>query len=169
MPNGDLENGEVATSDPKYDDLICQIAAYVYQDDVQSERAFEQARVALLDAIGCVIECLITSKECTSIIGPVVPGTTVPNGFKLPGTSYQLDPVKGAFDMSTLTRYLDHNDAFPGAEWGHPSGSWFAHSYSLIKPLTLYQIIWEPSWRFLIGNVGHANLLPTIHRMADHH
>jgi 2-methylcitrate dehydratase PrpD len=60
--------------------------------------------------------------EARAIIGPVVPGTVVPNGFRLPGTSYQMDPLKGSFDLGSLIRYLDHNDAFPGAEWGHPSG-----------------------------------------------
>ena len=57
------------------------------------------------------------------MIGPGWAGADVaPNGFKLPGTGYQLDPLKGAFDMGSMIRYLDHNDAFPGAEWGHPSG-----------------------------------------------
>jgi 2-methylcitrate dehydratase len=138
MPNSDIAIGKNGSSDSPYDDLISEIAAYAYHYDVQSERAMQQARVALLDAIGCVIECLKTNQECTSMVGPVVPGTSVPNGFKLPGTAYQLDPVKGAFDMSSLTRYLDHNDAFPGAEWGHPSGSClYTHSHFLMHPTNI--------------------------------
>jgi 2-methylcitrate dehydratase len=125
-----IENGGSLASVSNYDELICHIAHYVYHDEVQSETATLHARMALLDAIGCVIESLATNKECSAMIGPTVSGTVVPNGFKLPGTPYQMDPVKGAFDMSALTRYLDHNDAFPGAEWGHPSGLFLSLLYA---------------------------------------
>ena len=104
-----------------YDALLVDIVRYVYHDAISSKTAYQRARVALLDALGCAVESFSLSSECRSMLGPVVPGTTVPNGFRLPGTAYVLDPVKGAFDLGTMIRYLDHNDAYPGAEWGHPS------------------------------------------------
>jgi 2-methylcitrate dehydratase len=108
-----------------YDTVIVDIATYVYRyplSCVINPKAFRYARIALLDAMGCAIETLSKSADCRAIVGPIVPGTITPDGFKLPGTSYQLDPLKGAFDMGTAIRYLDHNDAFAGADWGHPSG-----------------------------------------------
>lgn len=104
-----------------YDYVLRDITTYVLHYHIDSSKAWERSRLALLDALGCALETLHTSPECARIIGPVIPNTTVPNGFRLPGTSYQMDPVKGAFDLGSLIRYLDHNDAFPGAEWGHPS------------------------------------------------
>ena len=105
-----------------YDQIIIDITNYVHHYKPSSPKAWLHARTALLDALGCAIETLTTSPECARMLGPVVPGTVVRNGFRLPGTSYQLDPVKGAFDMGILIRYLDHSDGFYGAEWGHPSG-----------------------------------------------
>lgn len=105
-----------------YDQVLVDIVSYVFHYEVISPRAWERAKVALFDALGCAFETLKESREARDIIGPVVEGTIVPNGFRLPGTSLQLDPVKGAFDLGSLIRYLDHSDAFPGAEWGHPSG-----------------------------------------------
>lgn len=104
-----------------YDQVLIDITTYVFHYQIDSPKAWARGRLALLDALGCALETLHSSPECASIIGPTVPNTTVPNGFRLPGTSYQLDPVKGAFDLGSLIRYLDHNDAYPGAEWGHPS------------------------------------------------
>lgn len=103
---------------PPYDDVIQAIVDYVFDFQVTSPKAWKRARVALLDSLGCAIESV---PVCTSFIGPVVKGTVVPHGFPLPGTSYVLDPLKAAFDLGSLIRYLDHSDAFPGAEWGHPS------------------------------------------------
>jgi 2-methylcitrate dehydratase len=107
----------------EYDQVIVDIAHYVYHYEIKSQKAWDQARIALLDAIGCVIQTAATSAECKDLLGPVSPGTAVPYGFKLPGTCYQLDPVKGAYDLGTMVRYLDHNDALAGADWGHPSGT----------------------------------------------
>lgn len=106
-----------------YDKPIIDIVHYVFHYKVQDENAWSAARVALLDAMGCAIETASKSKsDCRNLLGSPVPGTIVPDGFRLPGTGFQLDPVKGAFDMGVLIRYLDHNDALGGAEWGHPSG-----------------------------------------------
>lgn len=105
-----------------YDKPISDIAHYIFHYQISDEAAIQSARVALLDALGCAIETASKSEECRKLLGPPVPGTIVPNGFRVPGTRNQMDPVKGAFDMGVLIRYLDHNDALGGAEWGHPSG-----------------------------------------------
>jgi len=103
---------------PPFDTVIQTITDYVFDYEVTSEKAWKRARVALLDSLGCAIEGV---PACSSFIGPTVKGTVVPNGFPLPGTPYILDPLKASFDLGALIRYLDHSDAFPGAEWGHPS------------------------------------------------
>lgn len=113
--------GSDGNSNELYDKVLLDITKYVFHYRLDSSEAWERARVALLDALGCGIESLHVSSECKKIIGPVVPQTIVPNGFRLPGTCHQLDPMKGAFDLGAMIRYLDHNDAYPGAEWGHPS------------------------------------------------
>lgn len=105
-------------SRPPFDSVIQKITDYVFDYEITSANAFRRARAALLDSIGCAIESL---PACSSFIGPHVKGTYVPGGFPLPGTSYVLDPLKAAFDLGALIRYLDHSDAYPGAEWGHPS------------------------------------------------
>ena len=107
-----------------YDQVLVDVIKYVYHYQIDSSKAWSCAKLALLDAMGCVLETLVESEEARAMIGPVVVDTIVPNGFRLPGTSYQMDPLKGAFDLGSLIRYLDHNDAFPGAEWGHPSGQY---------------------------------------------
>lgn len=104
------------------DQILVDIVRYVFHYEVTSPRAWERAKVALFDALGCAFETLRESKEARQFIGPIVQDTIVPNGFNLPGTSFQLDPVKGAFDLGSLIRYLEHSDAFSEAEWGHPSG-----------------------------------------------
>ncbi|OKL57050.1 hypothetical protein UA08_07375 [Talaromyces atroroseus] len=106
---------------PAYDRILVDIKNYVFGYEATSERARSCARLAIFDALGCAIESVAKSTQCRSFIGPIVPGTTIPDGFRLPGTSYELDPVKGAFDLGALIRYLDHNDALAGADWGHPS------------------------------------------------
>ena len=110
-------------SSTSYDEIITTIVDYAYDFDIQSPVAWIRAKATLLDALGAAFESIHTSAECVQLIGPTFPGTAVvPTGFRLPGTVYQLDALKGAFDMGAMIRYLDHNDAFPGAEWGHPSG-----------------------------------------------
>ena len=111
-----------------YDRVTCDIKDYVFRHDVYSSKTWHHARVVLLDAMGCAVETVSESANCGHLFGPFVPGSTTPNGFKMPGTSYELDPVKGAFDMGTAIRFLDHNDAIAGADWGHPSGQCFLRS-----------------------------------------
>ena len=106
---------------PAYDSILIDIAHYVYHYQIKNLDAINTAHLALLDALGCAVET-IQSKQCDAMIGPFVPGCSVSNGFRLPGTAYELDPVKGACDMGVLIRYLDHSDGLTGAEWGHPSG-----------------------------------------------
>ncbi|PLB37826.1 putative 2-methylcitrate dehydratase (PrpD) [Aspergillus candidus] len=104
-----------------YDAPIPALADYIHNHQITDPSAFTSARTALLDAIGCAIETASKSPDCRAMLAPPVPGTVVPNGFRVPGTAHTVDPVKGAFDMGTLIRYLDHNDALGGKEWGHPS------------------------------------------------
>ncbi|MFJ7698773.1 bifunctional 2-methylcitrate dehydratase/aconitate hydratase [Lysinibacillus fusiformis] len=102
------------------DQLLIDIADYVLNTKITSEEAYETARYVLLDTLGCGILAL-QYPECTKLLGPVVPGTVVPNGTRIPGTSYVLDPVKGAFNIGCMIRWLDYNDTWLAAEWGHPS------------------------------------------------
>jgi len=81
----------------------------------------DAARLCLIDTLGCGLEGIRISKGCRSLIGPVVEGTTVPNGAKVPGTPYVLDPIRAAWSIGTMIRWLDFNDCWLAAEWGHPS------------------------------------------------
>lgn len=112
----------MASSIP-YDQLLVDIKDYVFHHTITNPYAWECSRTAFLDSIGCAIESIYKSSDLRRMLGPVVPGTSVPYGFRLPGTEYQLDPLKGAFDFGTAIRYLDHNDTMGGADWGHPSGN----------------------------------------------
>ena len=96
------------------------MADYVADYVVDSETAMDTACYCLMDSIGCAMLAL-RHPECKRLIGPVVPGTAVPNGVRVPGTGFELDPVKAAFDMGTLIRWLDFNDTWLAAEWSHPS------------------------------------------------
>ncbi|KAL5606716.1 hypothetical protein BROUX41_003112 [Berkeleyomyces rouxiae] len=109
-----------STSLDSYDKEIRDIASYVHNTPINSELAFDTARYILLDTIGCGLEGL-RFKECAKLLGPIVEGTTVPNGTKVPGTPFQLDPVNGAFNIGAMIRWLDYNDCWLAAEWGHPS------------------------------------------------
>jgi 2-methylcitrate dehydratase len=105
---------------PEFDHEMRAIADYVADYVIDSEEALNTAGYVLLDTIGCALLAL-RFPECTRLLGPIVPGTVVPNGVRVPGTSFCLDPVKGAFDIGTLIRWLDYNDTWLAAEWGHPS------------------------------------------------
>ncbi|KAJ6596638.1 MmgE/PrpD family-domain-containing protein [Mycena sp. CBHHK59/15] len=109
-----------STLRPQPDKVLQDIADYVHNYKIESDLAFETARLCLIDTIGCGLEGL-RFPECAKLLGPVVEGTIVPNGTKVPGTNYQLDPIRGAFNIGTIIRWLDFNDCFLAAEWGHPS------------------------------------------------
>jgi 2-methylcitrate dehydratase len=105
---------------PPFDPEMVAIADYVSDDVIASDEAFATAGYVLLDALGCALLALCFP-ECTRLLGPLAPGTVVPHGVRVPGTSFCLDPVKAAFDIGTLVRWLDYNDTWLAAEWGHPS------------------------------------------------
>ena len=105
---------------PAPDQVIVDIANYVADYEITSQEAFDTARNCLMDTLGCGFEAL-DYPACTKILGPVIPGTIVPNGAKVPGTSFQLDPILAAFNIGAMIRWLDFNDTWLAAEWGHPS------------------------------------------------
>jgi 2-methylcitrate dehydratase len=105
---------------PKPDQVLVDIADYVVNYKIKSALAFETARNCLIDTLGCGLEAL-EYPACTKLLGPVVPGTVVPHGARVPGTQHQLDPVQAAFNIGTMIRWLDFNDTWLAAEWGHPS------------------------------------------------
>ncbi|GAA5891764.1 hypothetical protein JCM8208_002877 [Rhodotorula glutinis] len=116
-----------STVRPPPDQVIQDIADYVHNYEVKSDVAYSTARLCLIDTIGCGLEGLRVSDECRALMEPIVPGTVVPNGTKVPGTPFQMDPVRGAFAIGTQIRWLDFNEClclhtgFLAAEWGHPS------------------------------------------------
>jgi 2-methylcitrate dehydratase len=105
---------------PKPDKVLTLIADYVTKYSVQSTEAYETARHCLMDTLGCGLEAL-EYPACTKLLGPVDPETVVPHGAKVPGTKFQLDPVQAAFSIGAMIRWLDFNDTWLAAEWGHPS------------------------------------------------
>ena len=105
---------------PKPDQVMVDIADYAANYQVTSDEAYPTARLCLMDALGCGLEAL-SFPACTKLLGPVVPGTIVPNGARVPGTRFELDPITAAFNLGAMIRWLDYNDAFLAAEWGHPS------------------------------------------------
>jgi 2-methylcitrate dehydratase len=105
---------------PDPDQVLVDIADYAIAYTVTSEETYDTARYCLMDTLGCGLEAL-SYPACTKLLGPIVPGTVVPHGAKVPGTQFQLDPVKAAFDIGALVRWLDFNDTWLAAEWGHPS------------------------------------------------
>src|SRR5471030_1168314 len=105
---------------PEPDRVLVDIVDYVLDYKIDSTLALDTARNCLIDTLGCGLEAL-TYPACTKLMGPIVPGTIVPNGAKVPGTSFQLDPVQAAFNIGAMIRWLDFNDTWLAAEWGHPS------------------------------------------------
>ncbi|KAF7376341.1 2-methylcitrate dehydratase [Mycena sanguinolenta] len=105
-----------STLRPEPDKVLQDIADYIHSYKIESDLAYETARLCLIDTIGCGLEGL-RFPECAKLLGPVVEGTVVPNGTKVPGTNYQLDPIRGAFNIGTIIRWLDFNDCFLAAEW----------------------------------------------------
>ena len=105
---------------PQPDQVLTDIADYVLNYEIKNDLAWKTAQYCLLDTLGCGLEAL-TYPACTKLLGPVVKGTIVPNGAKVPGTPFQLDPVQAAFNIGAMIRWLDFNDTWLAAEWGHPS------------------------------------------------
>ncbi|SUJ30535.1 2-methylcitrate dehydratase [Sphingobacterium spiritivorum] len=110
----------ISNERPQPDQVLTDIVDYVLDYKVESDVAWRTAFYCFLDTLGCGFEAL-TYPACTKLLGPVVPGTIVPNGAKVPGTTYQLDPIQAAFNIGTIVRWLDFNDTWLAAEWGHPS------------------------------------------------
>ncbi len=105
---------------PDWDEELVAIADYVCNTDIDSELAYETAHYCLLDTLACGFQAL-DYPACTKLLGPIVPGATLAGGARVPGTSYELEPVMAAFNIGAMNRWLDFNDTWLAAEWGHPS------------------------------------------------
>jgi 2-methylcitrate dehydratase len=113
-------SSHVVAKNQPYDQVIIDIVDYALNYEIKSPVAYETAWSSFLDTVGCGLESL-EYEACRKLLGPVVPGLTVENGVKVPGTTYVLDPVQGAFNIGAMIRWLDFNDTWLAAEWGHPS------------------------------------------------
>ncbi len=111
---------QISNARPEPDRVLTDIADYALNYEITSDLAYATAQHCLIDTLGCGLEAL-EYPACTRLLGPIVPGTVVPNGARVPGTSYQLDPVLAAFNIGAIIRWLDFNDTWLAAEWGHPS------------------------------------------------
>ncbi len=121
MFSGEVMSHNVETNEkPQPDQVLVDIAHYVADYVTQSEEAYNTAHYCLLDTLGCGLLAL-RYPECTKHLGPIVPSTQVPLGARVPGTQFELDPIKAAFDIGCMIRWLDFNDTWLAAEWGHPS------------------------------------------------
>lgn len=136
---------------PEPDKVLTDIVDYVRDYEIRSDEAYETARYCLMDTLGCGFEALMFP-ACTKLLGPIVPGTVVPNGARVPGTPYQLDPVQAAFNLGAMIRWLDFNDTWLAAEWGHPSDNlggilmtadWLSRNAIAAnrKPLTVREVL----------------------------
>src|SRR5687767_14160125 len=105
---------------PAPDRELVDIASYARDASITSEVAYETARYCLMDTLACGFQAL-AFPACTRMLGPVVPGATMAGGARVPGTSFELDPVQAAFNVGAMIRWLDFNDTWLAAEWGHPS------------------------------------------------
>ena len=130
------------------DPVIEAIAEYAAGPDVGGDLAFDTARLCLIDSIGCALLAM-NYPACTKLLGPYVDGTRTPGGARVPGTSWELDPVKAAFDIGAAIRWLDFNDTWLAAEWGHPSDNFggilaaaqFVSRSGDTKPVTVRDIL----------------------------
>src|ERR1035437_5140978 len=109
-----------SNSRPAPDQVLLDIADYVLNYQIRDKQAIDAARLCMTDAIACALDAL-DFPECTKLVGPVVPGTVVPHGSRVPGTRHELDPVTGAFNLGCMIRWLDFDDAFNAATGTHPS------------------------------------------------
>lgn len=127
------------------DAVLEAIADYVVAPPSFSDEAYQTARLCLADALGCAILAL-QYPACTKLLGPVIPGTTVPRGSRVPGTTFEVDPIRAAFNFGTMIRWLDYNDTWLAVEWGHPSDNigglmMVADYLSRREPVTLQQLL----------------------------
>jgi 2-methylcitrate dehydratase len=113
-------SSHISNERPAPDKVLADIADYALNYKIESDLAYTTARYCLMDTLGCGLEAL-DYPACTKLLGPIVPGTIVPNGARVPGTIFQLDPVQAAFNIGAMIRWLDFNDTWLAAEWGHPS------------------------------------------------
>ena len=113
-------SSHISNERPAPDKVLTDIVDYALSYEVDSELAYTTARFCLIDTLGCGLEAL-EYPVCTKLLGPIVPGTVVPHGARVPGTNFQLDPVQAAFNIGAMIRWLDFNDTWLAAEWGHPS------------------------------------------------
>src|SRR4030095_10273192 len=113
-------SGAISNVRPKPDQVLVDIADYATKYKITSKEALSTAQHCLIDTLGCGFEAL-SYPACTKLLGPIAAGTVVPNGAKVPGTSFQLDPVQAAFNIGAMIRWLAFNDTWLAAEWGHPS------------------------------------------------
>jgi 2-methylcitrate dehydratase len=113
-------SSHISNERPEPDKVLSDIADYALGFEIDSDLAYSTAQYCLMDTLGCGLEAL-DYPACTKLLGPLVPGTVVPNGARVPGTAYQLDPVQAAFNIGAMIRWLDFNDTWLAAEWGHPS------------------------------------------------
>jgi 2-methylcitrate dehydratase len=113
-------SSHISNERPAPDKVLTDIADYALNFKIESDLAYTTARFCLMDTLGCGLEAL-EYPACTKLLGPIVPGTVVPNGARVPGTGFQLDPVQAAFNIGAMIRWLDFNDTWLAAEWGHPS------------------------------------------------
>jgi len=129
-------SSHISNERPAPDQVLADIADYALNYEITSDLAYTTAQHCLIDTLGCGLEAL-EYPACTKLLGPIVPGTVVPNGARVPGTSFVLDPVQAAFNIGAIIRWLDFNDTWLAAEWGHPSdnlgailavGDWLSRS-----------------------------------------
>ena len=113
-------SSHISNERPAPDQVLADIAEYALNYTISSDLAYTTAQHCLIDALGCGLEAL-EYPACTKLLGPIVPGTVVPNGARVPGTKFVLDPVQAAFNVGAMIRWLDFNDTWLAAEWGHPS------------------------------------------------
>ncbi|PHM49179.1 bifunctional 2-methylcitrate dehydratase/aconitate hydratase [Xenorhabdus miraniensis] len=141
----------VVNNRPDYDQVIVDIVDYVMDYVITSQMAYATAHHCLIDTLGCGLEAL-EYPACTKLLGPIVPGTIVPDGARVPGTQFQLDPVQAAFNIGAMIRWLDFNDTWLAAEWGHPSDNlggilatadWLSRNAVARgeKPLTMWDVL----------------------------
>jgi 2-methylcitrate dehydratase len=144
-------SSNIARVNQEFDKEIIDIVDYVFDYEVTSDLAYETAWSCLMDTLGCGLESL-EYEACTKLLGPLVPELQVKDGVRVPGTSYRLDPVQGAFNIGALIRWLDFNDTWLAAEWGHPSDNlsailsvadWISQhpQYGIGKKLTMRDVM----------------------------